>query len=116
MAARRLTPGRMASIAAWTAASVTWSTAVVALVNGPEASVEAPTADEVALPPPVEQEEVVLESMPAMPESGLVVLRYTAVERPKAQVVVRRVVTAGSGGGTTQAATPAPTKTKSSGS
>lgn len=114
MAIRRMTPGRMMSIAAWTAASMTWSTAVVALANSPEADGETPAADDVALPPPVEQEDVVLEPMPVMPESGLVVLRYTAVDRPKAQVVVRRVVTAGSGGGTTRAA--APTKTKSSGS
>lgn len=114
MAARRLAVSRMAGIAAWTAASVTWSTAVVALANSPQAPAEPATPDDVALPPSIEQEQVVLEAVPAMPESGLVVLRYTAVERPETQVVVRRVVSSGSSGATQQAA--APTREKSSGS
>ncbi|MEN8235561.1 MAG: hypothetical protein ABFR89_11655 [Actinomycetota bacterium] len=114
MAARRLTVSRMAGIAAWTTASVTWSTAIVALANSPQAPVEPATPEDVALPPPVELEQVVLEALPTMPESGLVVLRYAAAERPEAQVIVRRVVSSSSSSAAPRSA--APTREKSSGS
>jgi hypothetical protein len=57
------------------------------------------------------EDQEVLSSLPSMPESGLVVLRYTPSEKPEAQVVVRRVVVASAPGGKSGS-----TKVKSSGS
>ena len=116
MAAKRLPVPRIAGIVAWTAASVAWGTALVATANAaPEAEdgVEGPAPDPVVIVEP--QERIVLAPVPTMPESGLVVLRYTPSEKPEAQVVVRRVVVSSPGGGSPSPA-KAPTKVKSSGS
>jgi hypothetical protein len=114
MAPKRLPASRIAGIIAWTAASVTWGTAVVAIAN---VAPEPPQPEASADPEPVvliePQAAEVLAPVPTMPESGLVVLRYTPSEKPEAQVVVRRVVVSSpSGGGSTAAATPAPAPTK----
>jgi hypothetical protein len=114
MASGRLPMSRISGIIAWTAASVTWGTAVVAVVN------ETPAGDVKAMgammsPPPIEVQEEVLAPVPTLPESGLVVLRYTPVERPKPKVVVR-TVTKSSPSGSAPASKPAPTRERSSGS
>lgn len=116
MAPQRLPVPRIAGIVAWTAASVAWGTALVATANAvPEAEViaEGSGPDPIVVVEPDEQ--VALAPIPEMPESGLVVLRYTPSKKPEAQVVVRRVVVSSpSGGGS--APKKAPTKVKSSGS
>ena len=123
MAPQRLPITRVAGIVAWTAASVTWGTAIVATANvAPEPVITADGPD----PEPVvivdlEVQEI-LAPVPTMPESGLVVLRYTPSEKPEAKVVVQRVVVSSpsSGGGSAPASAPvkapAPAKVKSSGS
>jgi hypothetical protein len=123
MAKRRLTPARIAGIAAWTAASVTWGTAGVALVvtaSEAEGPPDDPIAEPVVLAASVSTS---LAPVPTMPEGGLVVLRYSPTAKPEAPVVVRRVVVAATSSSaasapeTTQApAAPKVTKTKSSGS
>ena len=106
MAGRRLSLGRVAAITAWTGAAVAWGTAVVSVAAAsPDTETETPVSAP-AVSPVVE---TVLSAVPAMPESGLIVVRYTPVERPEPEVIVqRRVVTV--------ASPQAPTKTKSSGS
>lgn len=94
MASRRLSPSRVAGIAAWTAASVTWGTAAVALANAtpgvePEVPVgePAPTTTTILVDAPA--------AAPTLPESGIVVLRYTPVERPEPKVIVQTVTVQG---------------------
>ncbi len=114
MAARRLPAHRVAGIAAWTAASVAWGTTLVTMAN---AQTDAPV-DDLALPPeilPVVEYASIDAPMPIVPSTGLVVLRYTPVDKPEPVTVVRRVVQSG-GGGTAPASTKKQTKTKSSGS
>ena len=118
MATRRLPASRIAGIAAWTAATVAWGTAAIAVAN------EAPGAEAKALgvalrSSPVEIQAEVLAPAPTLPESGLVVLRYTPVERPEAKTIVRTVTVSSPGaGGSSQPSAPAskPTKSTSSGS
>jgi hypothetical protein len=124
MANRRLPPARVTGIVAWTAATVTWGTAAVALAAAPSPSTET-TAASVPLEPVAVENAIVTTTsapVPTMPESGLVVLRYTPVEKPEAPIVVRRVEVAAPSPGAASASAPspepvkAPTKTKSSGS
>ena len=107
MAGRRLSIGRVAAITAWTGAAVAWGTAVVSVAAanpGAQAEEEAPA------PAVAPVTETVLAPVPDMPDSGLIVVRYTPVERPEPEVIVkRRVVTVAS-------PSQAPTKTQSSGS
>jgi hypothetical protein len=112
---------RVAGIVAWTAATVTWGTAIVAVANvapEPEIVAEGPEPEPVVIVEPEVQR--ILAPIPTMPESGLVVLRYTPSDKPEAKVVVQRVVVSSpsSGGGSTPATAPAkaPAKAKSSGS
>lgn len=120
MPPKRLPIPRIAGIVAWTAASVAWGTALVAVANTisePQPVAQGTEPDPVVLIDA--QESIALAPVPTMPESGLVVLRYTPVAKPEAQVVVRRVVVSSpSGGGSTPAKAPAkaPTKVESSGS
>ena len=121
MAPQRLPITRVAGIIAWTAASVTWGTAIVATANvapEPEVLADGPDSEPLVI---VEQEvQEVLAPVPTMPDSGLVVLRYTPSEKPEAKVVVQRVVVSSpsSGGGSSPASAPAkaPAKVKSAGS
>lgn len=121
MAPQRLPITRVAGIVAWTAASVTWGTAIVAAANvapEPEITTDGPVPEPLIIVEPEVQE--VLAPVPTMPDSGLVVLRYTPSEKPEARVVVQRVVVSSpsSGGGSSPASAPAkaPAKAKSSGS
>jgi hypothetical protein len=121
MAPQRLPITRVAGIVAWTAASVTWGTAIVAVANvapEPEILAGGPASDPAIVIEPEVQD--FLEPVPTMPQSGLVVLRYTPSEKPEAKVVVRRVVVSSpsSGGTSASAKAPAraPAKVKSSGS
>lgn len=118
MAPKRMPISRLTGIAAWTAASVAWGTAAIAVANeAPAGDVKA--MDVAQIPTVAVAQEEVLAPMPTMPESGLVVLRYTPVERPEAKVVVRTVTVSGpSSSSPSQPAAPAskPTRTKSSGS
>jgi hypothetical protein len=122
----RLPISRIAGIAAWSAASVAWGTTAVAVANHttqPANTEPAEAAPVVAADPQpiVEQAPV-----PTMPEGGLVVLRYTPSEAPRAETIIRRVVVASpSGGGSAPAAAapaasapapPPPATTQSSGS
>lgn len=116
MAPQRLPVPRMAGIVAWTAASVTWGTALVATANAvPAADVVARASDPDPIVAVESDEHVTLAPVPAMPESGLVVLRYTPSERPDAKVVVRRVVVSSPSASST-ASTKAQAKVESSGS
>jgi hypothetical protein len=123
MAPQRLPITRVAGIVAWTAASVTWGTAIVATANvapEPVITADGPDPEPVVIVEPEVQE--ILAPVPTMPESGLVVLRYTPSEKPEAKVVVQRVVVSSPspGGGSAPASAPgkapAPAKVKSSGS
>lgn len=118
MAPKRLPVSRLTGILAWTAASVAWGTTAIAVANEAPAS-DAKAMDVARIPPVVVAQEEVLAPAPTLPESGLVVLRYTPVERPEAKVVVRTVtVSAPSSPSSSQPAAPPPkpTKTTSSGS
>ena len=111
MAARRLSPSRVAGIAAWTAASVTWGTAAVALANAsPAIEPEAPV-NELAPTTTTIQNDVPA-AAPALPDSGIIVLRYTPVERPEPKVIVQTVTVPGS----PSAPSAPPVRERSSGS
>ena len=107
MAGRRLSIGRVAAISAWTGAAVAWGTAAVSVAAAnPDVQAEevVPTTEVAA------QTTTVLASVPTMPDSGLVVVRYTPVARPEPEVIIQhRVVQVAS-------SSQANTKTKSSGS
>ena len=110
----RLSPPRIASIAAWSAAAVAWGTVGVAVashgsVPGAADSVDfvpVPTADAAIVPVPMAAQS----SLPTLPERGLVVLRYTPVARPEPEHIVQTVTVS------EPARASAPTRTKSSGS
>ena len=117
MSQRRLSTARIAGIAAWTAASVTWGTAAVAVASRPAEASAAEAVDEpVVLPLPV----ATTSTIPAMPENGLVILRYTPVDRPAPRVVTEVRVAPGGSTATAPTPTPAPVTrrpvTRSSGS
>jgi hypothetical protein len=109
MAGRRLSIGRIAAITAWTGAAVAWGTAVVSVAAAnPDTAVEEPVPEPVVAAPTT----TVLAPVPNMPDSGLIVVRYTPVARPEPVVIIERRVV--------QVASPSQpqtkTKTKSSGS
>lgn len=99
---KRLFPSRWARIVAWTGAALAWGTSIVAVQAQTEQST-AITQPE-ALPEPEPQVQEVPEpvaAVPAPPEAGLVVIRYTPVPPPPPQVITRTVTVGGGGGGTT---------------
>jgi hypothetical protein len=107
---KRLSIGRIAAIGAWTGGAVAWGVAAVAIAN------DAPAAEPVTAPPigpqAVVSETILVPSIPAIPDSGLVVVRYTPAAIPEAEVIVEhRVVQAPA----TATAAAAP-RAKSSGS
>ncbi|KAA3640651.1 MAG: hypothetical protein DWP92_02620 [Armatimonadetes bacterium] len=110
--AKRLTASRVSGIAAWSAAAVAWGTAAVAFVTPAPSTGEPAQVMEPPSPPVPIQSSVARPhaSFPTMPETGLVIVRYTPVERPEAEVIVERRVVAA-----TAPSTPAP-RVKSSGS
>lgn len=113
----RLSPARIVGIAAWTAASVMWGAAAVAFASKPPEVAAEPPPLILALP---ETTTTTTASVPTMPEGGLVVLRYTPVARPEAEVIVREVRVAGPASSSPAASAPASkpkkTTTTSSGS
>ena len=100
---KRLFPTRWARIVAWTGAAVAWATSIVTV----QAAMEEPTADR---EPEVQPEPEVLEvpapvaAVPAPPEDGLVVIRYSPVPPPPPEVITRTVTVGGGGGGAGPAA------------
>lgn len=110
----RLSPPRIASIAAWSAAAIAWGTVGVAVASHGSVVgavdtgdfVPVPTADTALDPVPMAAQS----SLPTMPERGLVVLRYTPVARPEPDRVVQTITVSEPAGAA------APTRTESSGS
>jgi hypothetical protein len=128
MSIKRLRPGRLARIVGWTTATLTWGTTAVAVAAGAVSDGEDP---EVAAPPPTAEPPQMIVSrtttqapLPAQPSGGLVVIRFTPVERPEAQVITRTVTVAGQAPATAsqspapaaQQPAPAPVTVQSSGS
>ncbi len=96
---KRLFPSRWARIVAWTGAAVAWATSILTVQAAAE---QATTAEPEPLPEPEPEVQVVPEpvaAVPAMPEEGLVVIRYTPVPPPPPEVVTRTVTVGGGGGG-----------------
>jgi len=114
---KRLFPLRWASIVAWTGAALAWgSVGVAATANGQANDGETPPSPEPVAP--VTTAAVTRPTIPESPDSGLVIIRYTPVEPPAAQVIVNTVTK--SAPGKTAANAPAkaaaPAQVKSSGS
>jgi hypothetical protein len=117
MFVKRLFPNRWARIIAWTGAAIAWSSVAVATIVKNE---PAPPSEQEAATPvePAVATTSTSVAVPAVPENGLVVIRYTPVPPPKAEVVTRTVTVSGpsgtSGGGAK--ASPPPPKVESKGS
>ncbi len=109
--AKRLPAPRLAGIVAWTAASVTWSTVIVAVANAFPSQAEPVVTFDEEPEVTVLSEAVVEAALPAMPTSGLIVMRYTPSEKPAPERIVRTVVRSTGSGSSSK-----PAKTKSSGS
>ena len=107
----RLSPARILGIAAWTVASVVWGAAAVAFASKPPEAAAEPPPLILALPATT----TTMAAVPTMPETGLVVLRYTPVARPEAEVIVREVRVSGPAT-SSPARQPTRTTTTSSGS
>jgi hypothetical protein len=114
--AKRLSPSRIAGISAWTAAAVVWGTAAVTSSAAAEATTA--QADESAPAPPVEAPVVneIMAPVPALPNSGLVIIRYTPVPVPEPQVIVQRRLVQASGPSSSTPSAAKPPPAKSSGS
>jgi hypothetical protein len=95
---RRLFPSRWARIVAWTGAAVAWGTSIITVQAATEQS-NTTGLDPLPEPEPEVQEVAqTLAPVPASPEQGLVVIRYTPVPPPPPEVITR-TVTVGAGGG-----------------
>lgn len=107
----RMPASRIATIGAWTAAAVAWGTTNVVMeaASAEPEQTESPTSTTVEIPNADQA------ALPAQPEGGLVVLRFTPVTAPPPEVIVEtRYVSVGSGtssgGGSRKSAAPsAPT-------
>jgi hypothetical protein len=113
---KRLFPSRWARIVAWTGAAIAWGTSIVAV----QAQTQQPatTGAPEALPEPDPQVQEVpqpLAAVPAPPEAGLVVIRYTPVPPPAPEVITRTVTVGGGGGGTTNSGATTSSQASSSG-
>ena len=87
MIRKRFFPLRWARITAWTAATLAWgSTAIAVASQSPPAE-----AEPVALPPADSSVSPSPAAIPAMPESGLVVIRFTPAPPPPPQIITRTV-------------------------
>ena len=101
---KRLFPSRWARIVAWTGAAVAWGTSVVAV----QAASEQPETNQTTPPipePEVQEVPAPMAAVPAAPEKGLVVIRYSPVPPPPPEVITRTVTVGGGGGGGTTAST-----------
>jgi hypothetical protein len=85
---RKRFPGfRIARILGWTAVVTAWATVGIRVVATETATPPLPTPAE----PPAEAHVQTEASVPSMPESGLVVIRYTPAPDPESRVVTRVV-------------------------
>jgi hypothetical protein len=94
---RRLFPLRWAAITAWTAAAVGWGVALFATAeagSGVGTVAVSPPTTAADLPPSTS---VVVDTvptsttLPTLPDTGLVIIRYTPVPAPEAVEIVRTV-------------------------
>ena len=113
MIRKRFPWARRGRVAAWTAFSLAWTTALVARTVGAPAV----TSPEAATPPPAAPIASVAPAarpatVPEPPEDGLVILRYTPAPRPEPEV--QRVVVTQQA--PSRSVTRAPTTHQSSGS
>jgi len=89
--AGRLTTARIAGVAAWTAATVTWGTAAIAITQVDTTADAAPEDNPTAS---ASTTAIATPSIPDMPERGLVIVRYTPIAKPEAEVIIeQRVIT-----------------------
>ncbi|MCP3974405.1 MAG: hypothetical protein GY720_07925 [bacterium] len=93
---KRLFPSRWARIVAWTAAAVAWGTSILTVQAARQPAAAEP---ELVPEPEVQEAPEQMAAVPAMPEEGLVVIRYTPVPPPPPEVVTRTVTVGGGGGG-----------------
>lgn len=87
MIRRRFFPLRWARITAWTAATLAWGSTAIAVASQTPPEEAAP----VTLPPADSVEAPSAEAVPAMPASGLVVIRFTPAPTPPPQIITRTV-------------------------
>jgi hypothetical protein len=121
MSLKRLLPGRWLRIIGWALAGVSWGTTAVAVAAGAgESDVPpAPTSPTDSTPVVSEATPVAQQApLPDPPASGLVILRFTPVERPAAQVITRTVTVSGtaSSGPAQPTSSPTPVTVTSGGS
>lgn len=92
MIRKRFPSIRTTRIAAWTTVAVAWAIAIV----GRQVAAEAPTGAAEPVPSTTTTAAVdsATASLPAMPEEGLTIIRYTPAPPPPPQTVVRQVVVA----------------------
>ena len=107
----RLPAGRLARIGAWTGAAIAWGTTMIVVRD--VAAVGASPSDPTMDPATADSLSVVGAAVPAMPDDGLVILRYVPLPDPQPEVITRYVtVTVPVGGeASTPAAVPAPSGT-----
>ena len=96
---RRLFPSRWARIVAWTGAAVAWATSIVTVQAATEQSATAAPEPLPEPEPEVQEVPETLAPVPAQPERGLVVIRYTPVPPPPPAVMTRTVTVSSGGGG-----------------
>jgi len=85
MIRKRFSGVRIVRILGWTAVITAWATVGIRVA----ATEDAPQASPVE--PPAEAQQQTEASFPAMPEGGLVVIRYTPAPEPAPRVVTRVV-------------------------
>ena len=95
----RLFPSRWARIVAWTGAAVAWGTAVIAVQAAAQQGTSTESVPATEPEPEVEQIVQPVAAVPAPPEDGLVIIRYTPVPPPPPEVITRTVTVGGGGGG-----------------
>ncbi len=99
---KRLFPSRWARIVAWTGAALAWATSIVAVQAAAEQDTTGTEPDTVPEPgPEVQEVPAPMAVVPAAPQDGLVVIRYTPVPPPPPEVITRTVTVGGGGGSAT---------------
>mgnify|MGYP001818944900 CR=1 FL=1 len=96
---KRLFPSRWARIVAWTGAAVAWGTSVVAVQAATGESTAAEPAPTTEPGPEVQEIPAPAAAVPAQPDKGLVIVRYTPVPPPPPEVITRTISVGGGGGG-----------------
>ena len=95
---KRLFPSRWARIVAWTGAAVAWATSIVAVQAAAEQGASDQSEPAPAPEPEVQEVPAPVAAVPAAPEQGLVIIRYTPVPPPPPEVITRTVSVGGGGG------------------